>query len=294
MINAPRAMRDLIARPGIVMRPAVSSPFMARIAQEVGFECVGIGGFALGAQTCITEPQLTMTEVVDASRRIQDSIDIPAMVDVGAGFGEAIQVWRMAREMEAARIGGVQMEDQVYPKRAHYHRDYVEHTIDPEHMVEKIVAFTEGRPNKDLVLLARTDSMRTHGYDEGVRRANAYAKAGADLVMLFPNTLEEAKRAPKDVDAPLVYVVSHGNRVDRPVPTVGELGEWGYKIASFAILSTLVSYRALHESFAKLRATGDPGEDLAEMRALRQGVEDLIGLPKLYEIEERTTEKKSA
>jgi 2-methylisocitrate lyase-like PEP mutase family enzyme len=294
MLNAPRAMRDLIARPGIVMRPAVSSPFMARIAEEAGFECVGIGGFALGAQTCITEPQLTMTEVVDASRRIQDVIDIPAMVDVGAGFGEAIQVWRMARELEAARVGGVQMEDQVYPKRAHYHRDYVEHTVELEHMVEKIAAFNEGKPNKDLVLLARTDSMRTHGYDEGVRRANAYAKAGADLVMVFPNTLEEAKRAPKDVDAPIVYVVSHGNRVDRPVPTVGELGEWGYKIASFAILSTLIMYRALHDSFAKVVATGDPGEDLAEMRKLRKSVEDLIGLEKLYEIEERTTEKKRA
>jgi methylisocitrate lyase len=293
MFNAPRAMRELIGRPGIITRPAVSSPFMARIAQDAGFECVGIGGFALGAYTCVTEPQFTMSEVVDEARRIQAAINIPAMVDVGAGFGEAIQIWRMAREMEAARVAGVQMEDQVFPKRAHYHRDYHEHTIDMEHMVEKIAAFVEGRP-KDLVLIARTDSMKTSGYDEGIRRANAYAEAGADLIMFFPNTIEEAKRAPKDINAPTVYVVSHGNRVGRPVPTVQELEEWGYKVASFAILSTLVSYRALRDSFAKLHATGDAGEDLEEMRKLRQSVEDLIGLPDLYEIEERTTEKKSA
>jgi methylisocitrate lyase len=294
MFNAPRAMRELMARPGTIMRPAVSDPFSARIAEDVGFECVGIGGFALGAHTCITEPQLTMTEIADEARRIQAAIEIPATVDVGAGFGEAIQVWRMAREFELAGVAGVQMEDQVFPKRAHYHRDYQEHTIDLDHMVEKINAFDEGRRNKDFVLMARPDSMRTHGYDEAVRRANAYAKAGADLVMIFPNTLEETIRAPKDIDAPVVYVVSHGNRVGRPVPTVNELADMGYKVASYAILSTLIAYRALHTTFKQLRTTGDAGLDLAEARGLRQSVEDLIGLPGLYEIEERTTEKKSA
>lgn len=294
MFNAPRAMRELLNQPGIIMRPAISNPFMARIAQDVGFKCVGIGGFALGADTCTTEPQFTMTEVADEARRIQSAIEIPAIVDVGAGFGEAIQIWRMAREFDLARVGGVQMEDQVFPKRAHYHRDYQERTIDMNHMVEKITAFVEGKPNKEMVLMARTDSMKTHGYDEAIRRANAYVDAGADIIMVFPNTIEETKRAAKDIKAPTVYVVSHGNRVGRPVPTVGELEEWGYKIASFAVLSTLVAYRAIHESFKRLRETGDAGEDLAEMKRLRQSVEDLIGLPNLYAIEERTTEKKTA
>jgi methylisocitrate lyase len=294
MFNAPRAMRELMAKPGPIMRPAVTDPLMARIAQDVGFNCVGIGGFVMGAHTCVTEPLLTMTEFADEARRIQSSIEIPAMVDVGAGFGEAIQVWRMVREMEKTGIAGIQMEDQVFPKRAHYHRDYQEHTIELPHMLEKIAAVMEGRQNKDFVLMARTDAMNTHGYDEAVRRANAYAKAGADLVMVFPNTLEETIRAPKDIDAPLVYVVSHGNRVGRPVPTADELAGMGYKVISYAILSVLVTYRAIYQSFKRLRTTGDAGEDLAEMQALRQSIENLIGLPELYAIEERTTEKKSA
>jgi methylisocitrate lyase len=294
MFNAPRAMRELLARPGTIMRPAVSDPFMARVAQDAGFECLGIGGFALGAHTCITEPQLTMTEVADEARRIQSAVEIPIIVDVGAGYGEAIQVFRTVREFELTGVAGLQMEDQVFPKRAHYHRDYVEHTIELDHMVEKIVAFGEGRRNKDFILLARTDSMRTHGYDEAVRRANAYAKAGADLIMVFPNTLEETQRAPKDIEAPLVYVISHGNRVGRPLPSAAELSDMGYKIASFAIFGTLITYQALRDGFKRLRETGGAGEDLAEMRALRQGVEDLIGLPALYEMEERTTEKAHA
>jgi methylisocitrate lyase len=144
------------------------------------------------------------------------------------------------------------------------------------------------------MVLMVTDSMKTHGCDEAIRRANAYAEAGADIIMLFPNTLEEAKRAPKDIKAPTVYVVSHGNRVGRPLPSVGELADWGYKIASFATLSTLVSYRTVYDSFKRHHETGDAGEELTEMRRLRQSMEDLTGLPDLYAIEERTTEKKVA
>ena len=291
MKNAPRRMRELLARNGPIIRPAVCDPMMARIAQKVGFECVGIGGFVMGAHTCITEPQLTMTELADEARRIQAAVDIPAMVDVGAGFGEAIQVWRMMKEMELTGIGGIQMEDQVFPKRAHYHRDYQERTIDMDHMIEKITAAREARDDPDFIIMARTDSMKTEGYDEAVRRGNAYAKAGADIVMVFPNSLEETARAPKDIDAPLVYVVSHGNRVGRPVPTAGELGDMGYKVVSYAILSILMVYKSVHEAFQRLHDDGDPGVDLAEMRQIRQSIEDLIGLPELYEIEERTTEK---
>lgn len=291
MLDAPRALRRLIDRPEPVLRPNICDPLMGRIAQSVGFECVGVGGFVLGAHTCRTEPLMSEAEVVDEARRIQAAIDIPATVDVGAGYGEAINVWRTVRDLEEAGLGGMQMEDQVFPKRAHYHRDYREHTIDLDHMLEKLSAAIEARRNKDFVLIARTDSMRTEGYDEAVRRANRFAEAGADLVMIFPNTPEETARAPKDIDAKLVYVVSHGNRVDRPVLKVDELVDMGYKMISYATLSVLVGYQAVHASFARLRQTGDAGLDKADAVRLRQAVEDTIGLPELYAIEERTTEK---
>jgi 2-methylisocitrate lyase-like PEP mutase family enzyme len=291
MFDAPAAMRALLKADGLIARPAVCDPLMARAAQSAGFKCLGVGGFVMGAHTTLTEPQMTMTELIEESRRIQAAVTVPVMLDVGAGFGEAIQVWRTVQEAERAGLAGIQMEDQVYPKRAHYHRDYVEHTIELEHMVEKIGAAIEARSDKNFVLLARTDSMRTGGFAEGVKRANAYVRAGADLIMMFPNTLEETRRAPKEIDAPLVYVVSHGNRVGRPVPSTHELEDMGYKIASYAILSILVTYRAFSETFRRLHDTGDAGVSLEEMREVRKEIEDLIGLPKLYEIEERTTEK---
>lgn len=292
IVTPASRMRQLIARPGTFARPACFDPLTARIAQATGFEALGVSGFAMGAHMCTTEPLLTLTELADRGGRIQAAVDIPAIVDVGAGFGEAINVWHTVREMERAGVAGIQMEDQVYPKRAHYHRDYIEHTIDAEHMLEKVQAFVEARRDPDFILLARTDAFRTHGYDEGVRRANLYAEAGADLIMLFPNDAEELKRAPKDVAAPLVYVVSHGNRVGRPVPTFEELEEAGYKVASYAILSIIAAYEGVSQAFRRLRETGDPGIEPERAIRLRKEIEDLIGLEKLYEIEERTTEKR--
>jgi methylisocitrate lyase len=290
--NAPAALRALMNGPGTILRPAVCDPLMARIAQKAGFSCVGIGGFAIGAHTCITEPMFGLSELLDEARKIQAAVSIPAIVDVGAGFGEAIQVWRTTCEFERARLAGIQMEDQVFPKRAHYHRDYVEHVIDLEHMLEKIAAVIEARTDPNFVLMARTDAMRTDGFAEGVKRANAYAAAGADLIMIFPNNLEETIQAPKEIDAKLVYVVSHGNRVGRPVPSPAELAGMGYKVISYATLSTLVTYRALTDAFDRLHATGEVAMRQQEAIQARQAVEDLIGLPQLYRIEEKTTEKK--
>ncbi len=292
--NAPAALRALMNAPGAFIRPAVCDPMMARIAQKAGFKCLGIGGFAMGAHTCVTEPMFGMSELADESRKIQAAVTVPTIVDIGCGFGEAIQVWRTIREMERAGLGGVQMEDQVFPKRAHYHRDYVEHVIDMDHMLEKISVAVEAKTDPNFVLMARTDAMRTDGFAEGVKRANAYARAGADLIMLFPNSLEETIRAPKEIDAPLVYVVSHGNRVGRPVPSPAELADMGYKVISIAILSTLVTYRALTDAFTRLHDTGEVAMSQQEAIDARQAVEDLIGLPELYRIEERTTEKKKA
>jgi 2-methylisocitrate lyase-like PEP mutase family enzyme len=292
LFNSPQSLRELLARPEPIVRPAVGDALTARIAQEAGFECVAVGGYALGARSCIAEPLHDMTFVTEEARQIQNVLNIPVTVDCGAGFGEAIQVWQTVQALQKGGLAAIQIEDQVFPKRAHYHRDYQEHTISMDHMVEKVTAAVEARTNPDFVVIARTDSMKTDGYDEAVRRGNAYAKAGADVVMVFPSTLEETKRLPRDVDAPCAYVVSHGNRVGRPVPTARELADMGYKLISYSSLSSLVIYRSLLEVFSQLKRTGDANQTAENMIAARKALEDLIGLPHLYEIEERTTESR--
>jgi len=289
--DAPARMRSLLAKEGVIRRVSVADPMTARMAQKAGFESLVVGGYMLGAQSCLTEPIIDMSQNLAAARAVQAAVDIPVSVDAGAGYGEAIQVWHTVRQMEAAGVAALQMEDQLFPKRAHYHRDFQESTIDLPHMLEKMAAAREAITNPDFCLFARTDTCKTHGYDEAIRRANAFIDAGADAIIMFPNNVEEMRRAPKDVNGPLTVLVSHGNRVGRPVLSVEELTDMGYKIISYPITTGLVMYRALMDTYRSVVETGDAKLDHDEMVQIRLELEDTIGLPELYAIEERTTEK---
>jgi len=290
--NQPSQFRALMRRENMIVAPICYDAFTARLAENAGFECVAVGGYAMGAHTCLTEPLLSIDDLTSIGRRIVRAVQVPVFMDAGAGYGEAINVWHTIREMEATGIAGLHIEDQVYPKRAHYHRDYVEHVIDLDHMMERLHAALDARRNPEFVICARTDAMRTDGFAEGVRRANAYLEAGADMIQCFPNTIEEVRLAPREIHGPVQYVNSHGNRVGRPVLTVAELQSAGYKMVAYATLPLLSIYEAAGAVLKRLRETGDAGLPADRMVAARKGVEDLIGLPTLYAIEERTTERK--
>jgi methylisocitrate lyase len=288
--TAARRLRELLARPGIVQAPTCYDPLTARIAEQAGFECLSLGGYAMGAHLATSEPLLGLGEVARIVRDIGRACRLPLIVDAGAGWGEPLHVIRTVRDLESAGAAALHMEDQIFPKRAHYHKG-TEHVIPAEAMVAKLRAAVAARRDPDFVIIARTDAMRTDGYAEGIRRANAYAEAGADLVMLFPNTLEQARRAPREIRARLVYVNSEGNRLGRPILSVAEAEQMGYKVLYDAITAIAVAFRAVREVFARLRATGRTDLDQAEMIPIRQAVEDTIGLEDLYRIERETVER---
>jgi methylisocitrate lyase len=284
-------LRGLLARPGLIVAPACYDPLTARIAATVGFECVALGGYTLGSSSAISEPLMTMTEVVDAARRIASGIDAPLIVDAATGFGDPLHVMRAVREFERAGVAAIHIEDQVFPKRAHYHRDYREHTVSAEEMVDKVRFAVQARQDPDFVIVARTDTMRTEGYDEGIRRARLYAAAGADMVMLFPNSAEEAARAPGDCPVPLIYVNSPGNRVGRPIYSTQELERLGYKMDYDATATIIASFQATSALLRRLKETGLTGLDPDAAIAGRKGIEDTIGMDAHYAVEEQTVER---
>jgi 2-methylisocitrate lyase-like PEP mutase family enzyme len=283
--------REMLEAPGVIHAPIAYDPLTARIAESVGFRCLDLGGYALGATSCVSEPLLSLEEVVAATRRITAAISIPIMVDGGAGYGDPVHVIRTVRELERAGAAAVHIEDQVYPKRVHYHKG-VEHLVSAEEMCEKIRYASRARRDADFVIAARTDALRTDGYDEAVRRANLYVDAGADMVMIFPNTVEETRKAPAAIKAPLIFVNSEGNRLGRPIFPVGELEAMGYKMVNDAISAITVMFNSVKEIFVRLKETGSTGLDQAVFRKVRKELEDAIGLEEYYRIEEQTVENK--
>lgn len=283
--------REMLKTPGIIHAPIAYDPLTAKIAERVGFRCLDLGGYALGASSCVPEPLLSLEDVAAATRRMTAAISIPIMVDGGAGYGDATHVIRTVQQLEHAGAASVHIEDQVYPKRIHYHKG-IEHVIPAEDMCEKIRYATRARRDPDFVIVARTDAMRTDGFAEGVRRANLYAQAGADMIMIFPNTVEEARQAPKEIATPLIYVNSEGNRLGRPILPIEELENYGYKMVNDAISAITVMFKNVKDLFVRLKETGSTGMDQEVFRKIRKEIEDTMGLEEYYRIEEQTVEAK--
>ena len=285
------AFRELMRNPGIMHAPIAYDPLTARIAEQAGFQCLGHRRLRAGASACCPEPLLSLEEVAMLTRRIAAAVNIPLMIDAGAGYGIATHVIRTVQELQRAGAAAIHIEDQVYPKRIHYHKG-VEHVISAEEMCEKIRYAVRARRDPDFVIAARTDAMRTDGFAEGVRRSNLYAEAGADMVMIFPNTVEEARQAPREIRSPLIYVNSEGNRLGRPILSIQELEDAGYKMANDAISAIAVTYRSVKELFVKLKQTGSTGLDPQLARTIRKDIEDTMGLDEYYRIEQETVESR--
>lgn len=291
-MSSPTAtFRRLLAQDGIIVQPIVSDPLMAKIAEGLGFPAIGLGGYAMGARLACSEPLLTLDDMALATRYITMASSLPLMVDAGAGYGEPVHVRHAVRVLEKAGAASLHIEDQIFPKRVHYHKG-VEHIVPVDEMVMRIKAAVQARRDPNFVIVARTDAMRTDGYEEGIRRARAYMDAGADMVMLFPNNEEETRRTPKDLPGvPLIYVNSSGNRLGRGVFPVQQLEEWGWKMVSDAISTTNVVARAVRDVLTRLKETGETGLDQEEMIQVRKYIEDTVGLDELYKIEEATVER---
>ncbi|MBK5281615.1 MAG: isocitrate lyase/PEP mutase family protein [Nitrospiraceae bacterium] len=287
-----KALRRLLQEKDLVVAPVCVSPMTARVVEQCGFQVAYLGGYALGCTTCITEPLTNMVELASDASRIARRISLPLIVDGNAGFGEPMHTRRMIEELIWSGIAGAHIEDQHFPKRAHYHRDYIEHTTTLTDLVQKISMAHQARQelDPDFLIIGRTDAIRTDGYDEGVHRATAMLTAGADMVMLFPDDEAQARSLPRDVPGPVVYVNSLGNRIGRPVFANEELADLGYKMVIDAMTGLLLSYKTARDSYQHFAKTGESALAQEEAVELRKELEDLIGMEAYYQMEEQTVE----
>jgi hypothetical protein len=138
-MNGPARFRQLLAKPDYIMAMGIWDPLSARVCESMGLQCVHIGGYQAGVGTCISEPLMTLTELASLCHYVTAAVKIPVFVDAGTGFGEPLHVMRTVKELERTGIAGLHIEDQIFPKRAHYHQG-VEHVVSRAEMVDKIKA----------------------------------------------------------------------------------------------------------------------------------------------------------
>ena len=167
----------------------------ARVAEAAGFEILHVTGF--GSAAAITGgPDIglvTMTEMVETTRRICDAVERPVIADADCGYGNPLNVMRTVRALEAAGAAGLHLEDQVTPKRCGHMAGKA--VIPAAEMVAKVAAAVDARGDPDFVIIARTDARAPEGLDAALERAHAYSAAGADVLFVeAPESVEEIQR----------------------------------------------------------------------------------------------------
>ena len=184
---------------------------------------------------------LTMTEMADRARKFAQAVDLPVIADGDTGFGNAVNVIRTVREYEQAGVAAIQLEDQVAPKKCGHMNG--RQVVPMEEMLGKIEAAKYARKDKDFIIIARTDARTSLGFEEALKRAKAYADAGADVIFFeSPESEEEMRKLNEELKAPTLANMVEGGRT--PLFSAKELEEMGYSIVIFPTSSVYVTSKA--------------------------------------------------
>lgn len=281
-----RTISEILAA-GPLVGVGVWDALSAKLAAGAGLDAVFVSGYCLSA-TRLGEPDVglvTQTEVLDAAARITAAVDVPVIVDIDTGWGNEFNVERTVRELVRLGAAGCFLEDQTWPKRCG-HMEGKEVVALGEYL-PKLAAALAARGSAPFHVTARTDARAVHGLGEAIRRARAFADAGADAVFVeAPESVAEmdAVRAAVPAGVPLVAnMVEHGKT---PLRTAAELAAAGYAIVVLPVTGVLATARALREAFAAVASAGSSAP-VRDRLMLFDELNDLLGLGERYRREGR-------
>src|SRR3954464_3421984 len=187
MNDGPRKFRELLAKGGLIVAPGVYDGYSARLVERAGFEMaattgVGISNSLLGVDDIGV---MGLSENVNHCRMLARTLSIPLTADADTGYGNPMNVHYTVQMFEEAGVAGVNLEDQVHPKRCgHMPGKEVVPLVEG---VKKIEAACLARKDDAFAIIARTDALAIEGIEGAARRVRAYADAGADLI--FPDAV---------------------------------------------------------------------------------------------------------
>ena len=286
--RAPRArLRELLTAGRPLVAPGAYDALSARLIEQAGFDAVYMTGFGTTA-SLIGRPDvglLSGTEMVDNARRIVSAVDVPVIADADTGYGNAINVVRTVQLYEQAGVAGIQLEDQVMPKKCGHMSGKA--LIGADEMVGKLRAAVAARTDPDLVIIARTDAVAVDGLDAAIERARAFAEAGADLLFVeAPTSEEDIARVAAELSgvAPLVFNWAEGGRT--PPLSMDRMAELGFALVIYPIGTLLAATAGIRSLLATLKAEGTPASALDSVPTFEEFT-DLIGLPEVQTLEQR-------
>jgi 2-methylisocitrate lyase-like PEP mutase family enzyme len=292
-----KRLRALMDRRTCLVTPGIYDALSARIAERAGFEAIAISGF--GVETALLgRPDiglLTLSELVDAARRIAGAVDVPITVDGETGFGGVHNIARLIRGMEDAGIAGIQLEDQTNPKRCPALEGRI--LVSVEEQLVRIEAALAARTDPDFVIIARSDA-DVVSYDELVRRSNRYLEAGADIAMPICFQFDGQPVSRMTSDAQMALYARLACDIAGPIKGVlipaghcaADMAEIGYRVLGLSAITIEAAASAMTRALSDLRREGS--EEGYRARNAPEvpcpaGIMDLVRLDEFLAFEQR-------
>jgi 2-methylisocitrate lyase-like PEP mutase family enzyme len=256
-MNAAKRTRfaQRIRRNELVAAPGVYDLISAKLADRLGFEALYMTGYGVVASHLgLPDAGLaTYSDMVGRVGQIAAMTQTPLIADGDTGYGGLLNVQHTVRGYEAAGAVAIQLEDQEFPKKCGHMLG--RRVVPAADMVAKVRVAVESRSAPDFLVIARTDARTMLGLDEALRRAEAYLRAGADLLFVeSPESVEEMARIGRTFDVPLVANMVEGGRT--PLLDAAALQALGYRLAIFPALGFLAAGAALEKAYVGLKARG--------------------------------------
>ncbi len=280
-MRATTHFRQMLSDPGIITAPGAYDCLTAAIIEKTGFAAV----YMTGAGTSVARigyPDLalaTATEMMSNAAAIAATVGVPVIADADTGYGGTMNVRRTIREYERTGVAAVHIEDQQFPKRCGHLDD--KRVVPIDEMVQKIRAAADARTDDDFTLIVRTDALAVTGWDDTMRRCDAFTEAGADALFVEAiRSPEEAADVVARTSVPLLYNFVESGK--SPLLTVSELESLGFKIVIFPGSAFMAVAHTVARVMADLKTFGTTEHLIGEMSSLTDAFE-LMGLSEMLE-----------
>jgi len=276
-----KTLRQMLKEKKPLVIPGVYDAIGAKIAEQAGFKAMFQTGYGTSA-TLFGMPDfgfISSAETVDNARRICRAVSVPVIVDADTGYGNALSVWKLVKELESAGASGIFLEDQKWPKRCGHMQG--KEVVSQEEYAEKLGAAIDARTSKNFIIVARTDARASEGLDAAIERGLYNKKLGADAIFVeAPKSIAEMKKIGKAINAPLVANMIEGGAT--PISSSEDLYKMGFKIILYPLSVLFANTFATMKILKELKKAGtttkfknklvpfDKFNDIVELKKFRK------------------------
>ena len=277
------SLKKILDKKGIIVMPGCFDALSAKLIEREGFNVGFMSGFSVSS-TRLGMPDtglISFSEMAEQVRNICNSTSIPIIFDGDTGYGNSVNVFRTVRGYADAGAAGVMIEDQKWPKKCGHTKG--KDVVEIDESKSRIKAAVDARKygDNDILIMARTDAIATHGLDEAIKRMQNFSEIGVDILFIEAvKSKEDMKKIMTEVPGNhMVNLIEDG---DTPLLDINELEEIGYKIAVMPLTLMSASVKTMQECLKNMK-NKKYNTNITKFSELR----DIVGFNEYYDIEDK-------